>query len=106
MTDQQIIIVPSIVNTTITSVKIRIENIVLYESVSICVMLMADTSVYSVQTINISGEDYKKWADDDTYIEKFVLNALGFTMGTIPSFRYTGYITPKAEASIIKDLTN
>ena len=81
MNDQQVIIVPSIitVNKTITIVTISIQNIVLYESVSCRAILMSDTDIYSVQTINITGEDYKKWGNDDTYIENFVLNTLGFT---------------------------
>jgi len=81
MNDQQVTIVPSVVtvNRTITSVKISIQSMVLYESVTCRAILMAGNDIYSVQNVVISGEDYKNWGNDDTYIENFVLNVLGFT---------------------------
>lgn len=52
----------------------------LYKSVSFTVFLTFQGKQVSSKQITISGEDYKNWGNDDSYLINFVAKQLGFTL--------------------------
>jgi hypothetical protein len=64
----------------ITSVQIRVMNLVLFTSVSINAMLMGNNNKFiDVKQYTLTGDDYTNWSNDDTYIVNYVLAQLGLT---------------------------
>jgi len=63
---------------TVTSFSVNVNNIVLFQSATLNVRLFDENNNYiSTQLINISGEDYTNWGNDDTYIANYVAQNLG-----------------------------
>ena len=64
----------------ITSVQIRVMNLVLFTSVSINAMLMDNNNKFiDAKQYTLTGDDYTNWSNDDTYIVNYVLAQLGLT---------------------------
>jgi hypothetical protein len=65
----------------ITSVTVNVVQINLNQSATISVTLFTDTGKAAMNTLlNMSGSDYTKWGNDDTYINKFVGSQLNITI--------------------------
>ena len=77
---------PVVTTKTITTFKFDRIEISLFKSAIITVILFDSTgSLLDVKFVNITGEDYSKWSDDDTYIVEFVKKSLGFSSVGQPS---------------------
>ena len=77
---------PVVTTKTITCFKIDRIEISLFKSAIITVILLDSTgSLLDVKFVNITGEDYSKWSDDDTYVVEFVKQSLGFSDVAKPS---------------------
>jgi len=64
---------------------IRVQQVTLFESCSVAVNTYdINNNLLNVQMVNISGEAYKAWASDDTYITSYVAQQLGFTIAPAP----------------------
>jgi hypothetical protein len=72
--DTEIPVYPNIKKTvTICKAKIRILEMVMFESVRVAVYLMDDRDIVVESTqYLIQGDEYKSWADDDKYIVNLV----------------------------------
>ena len=64
---------------TITSIQLRVMNVVLFNSVNINVTLFSNNDFVDSKTYLLEGEDYANWSNDDTYIVNYVLTQLGLT---------------------------
>ena len=76
-------IVPAdVVIKSITSFTVNVNNIVLFTSASIMVGLWdnKNTSPVSVKYIEISGQEYLQWNNNDEYIVNLVAEKMGFTL--------------------------
>ena len=64
----------------VTNLQIRVQNLVLFTSVTINVILMgANNEFIDSVSYTLSGTDYTSWNNDDTYIVDYVLTQLGLT---------------------------
>jgi hypothetical protein len=54
--------------------------ITLNSSVSFNVFVLSNNNVVYTRRITLSGDDYKNWGNDDTYLVNYVANQLGFTV--------------------------
>ena len=65
---------------------IRVQQVTLFESCSVAVNTYdINNNLLNVQMVNITGEAYKAWASDDTYITSYVAQQLGFTIAPAPT---------------------
>ena len=64
---------------TINNIKIHVNQIVLFNSISICVRLFHDNTLIENKMLEISGTDYTNWGNDDNYIVNIVLTKLGLS---------------------------
>jgi hypothetical protein len=65
----------------LTSVTINVVQVDLNQSAVISVTLFTDTGKAATNTLlTMSGSDYTKWGNDDTYINKFVSAQLNITI--------------------------
>ena len=61
-----------------TSMSLKVVQFVLFTSVIVHATLFDDDKVIVLSTnIEISGDDYLSWANDDTYIYNYVATKLG-----------------------------
>ena len=63
----------------INNIQIYVNQLVLFNSISICVRLFHDNILIENQMLDISGTDYTNWGNDDNYIVDFVLTNLGLS---------------------------
>ena len=63
----------------ITSIHIRVMNVVLFKSVNVNVTLFSNNDFVDSKSFLLEGADYTSWGNDDTYIVNYVLNKLGLT---------------------------
>ena len=73
----------------INNIKIRTNCLSLFNSISLGVSLFADNALVENKTIDVTGEDYNNWGNDDQYIVNFVLNKLGLTPAQASNIRVT-----------------
>ena len=73
----------------INNIKIRTNRLSLFNSISLGVSLFADNALVENKTIDVTGEDYNNWGNDDQYIVNFVLNKLGLTPAQVSNIRVT-----------------
>lgn len=81
-------IVPAdVVVNLVTSFTIQINNVVLFNSASLIIFLYNNDSDNSIgrREINISGQDYLDWNNNDQYIINLVAKKLGFTLLNLPT---------------------
>ena len=71
----------------INNIKIRVNRIILFKSISLSVSLLENESLVENKYIEVSGEDYTNWGNDDQYIVNFVLTKLGLTPAQIASMK-------------------
>jgi hypothetical protein len=64
----------------ITSFTVSIYQVVLFVKARLTVALYDNGTFISVKDIDIEGEDYLQWPQDDNYIINYVCNKLGFTL--------------------------
>ena len=81
--DKVVQIVPfeQVKTTVVTSMTVRVMRVELFKSATLHVSLLdeAGRSIDS-KVVEISGDDYKQWGGDDTFIYQYISNKLGFTM--------------------------
>ena len=64
----------------VTNIQIRVQNLVLFTSVTVNVILMgANNEFIDSVSYTLSGTEYTNWNNDDTYIVDYVLTQLGLT---------------------------
>jgi len=83
MNNNSINIVPQAQTTvkTISSFSIDVINIKLFQSAILNVILYDENKNYiSSQSVEINGDDYKKWGNDDSYISNFIAQKLGLQL--------------------------
>ena len=67
----------------INNIKIHINQIVLFTSLSLSVRFYQDTTLVENRILTLTGTDYTDWGNDDNYIINFVLNTYGLTQVTV-----------------------
>ena len=85
----------SIVTTDIVSkINIKVMRVELFTSATLYVSLTTDTGkAIKSEVIEISGDDYKNWSNDDSFLYSFAAQKLGYTVQTT-----TTTSTPDASA--------
>jgi hypothetical protein len=64
----------------VTNIQIRVQNLVLFTSVTVNVILMGENNEFiDSVSYTLAGTDYTSWNNDDTYIVDYVLTQLGLT---------------------------
>ena len=63
----------------VNNIKIKIMNIDLFKSITICVSLLTNNKNVDNKILKISGEEYTNWGNDDNYIIDLVLTKLGLS---------------------------
>jgi hypothetical protein len=63
----------------INNIKIKVNRLVLFTSVSLCVNLLHNNTLIDNKFFTLSGTDYTNWMNDDTYIVTYVLTQLNLT---------------------------
>ena len=66
----------------ITSFTVNVYQVVLFVKARLSIAFYNNGTFISVKDIDIEGEDYLKWPQDDNYIINYVCNKLGFTLKT------------------------
>lgn len=67
--------------TLITSMTVRVMRFDLFKGASLYVSLLDENgNGVDSQMVEISGDDYKNWGGDDTFIYNYIAKKLGFTM--------------------------
>ena len=74
---------PYIQTNVINNIKININRLVLFTSVSLTVNLFNNNNLIDNKFFTLSGTDYTNWSNDDTYIVTYVLNELNLTNARI-----------------------
>jgi hypothetical protein len=64
---------------TITSIQVRVMNVVLFKNVNINVVLYSNNDFVDSKSYLLEGTDYANWSNDDTYIVNYALTQLGLT---------------------------
>jgi hypothetical protein len=64
---------------TINKVLIRIMNVDLFNSITVCATLFENTTLVDNKVFKIEGTEYSNWGTDDTYIVDLILSKLGMT---------------------------
>ena len=64
---------------TINKVLIRIMNVDLFNSITVCASLFENTTLVDNKVFKIEGTEYSSWGTDDNYIVNLVLSKLGMT---------------------------
>jgi len=65
----------------ITSFKIRVEDIQLYQSVTLMVYFYGESgNQLKAERVILQGNDYNSWSNDDSYIIQFVAHKFNLTL--------------------------
>ena len=65
----------------ITSFKVEINNLILFTSANFRILLYnAEGNVVNIVFVDMIGDDYTKWSNNDEYVYQFVAEKLGFTL--------------------------
>ena len=70
---------PYVRTNTITNINIRIISIELFTRLTICVSLFDNNQLVDNVNLQITGEEYSNWGNDDQYIVDLVLSKLGMS---------------------------
>jgi hypothetical protein len=65
---------------TITSFRVEIRELILFTSAKLRVVLCNEEQIINYEFIDMLGDDYTRWSDDDEYVYNFVAEKLGFTL--------------------------
>jgi hypothetical protein len=63
----------------INNIKIKIMNIDLFKSITLCVSLLNNNKNVENKIIKITDAEYTNWGNDDNYIVNLVLTKLGLS---------------------------
>jgi hypothetical protein len=64
---------------TINNIIIRIMNVDLFNSITVCASLFENTTLVDNKVFKIEGEEYSNWGNDDNYIVDLILTKLGMS---------------------------
>ncbi len=64
--------------TKITGVQVRVINLELFKQVTVAVHLFSYDVMVDTQIVEISGDDYTQWTNDDQTLVNIVIQKLGF----------------------------
>jgi hypothetical protein len=81
-------IVPhEIVSTEVaTRINIRVMRVELFVQVDLQVTVISSNGKpIRSQLVNLTGDDYKAWSNDDSYLYTYVANKLGYTIAPAPA---------------------
>jgi hypothetical protein len=70
---------PYIKTNIINNIKINVNIMILFQSVSLIVNLFHNKQLIDNAYLELTGDDYTNWGNDDQYIIDYVLNKLNFT---------------------------
>lgn len=75
-------IVPCDMITTVklTGFTFDVKNFIPNTSIEFRVVLYSDTVPKKIELIELTGDDYKMWSNDDKYVIKYIANKLGLTL--------------------------
>lgn len=82
-TDTNVIIQPAqeVTTVTVASFKINVMSLELFKGAHLSIALFnSEMNVIGIKYIDIMGEDYEQWNNDDNYVINFVANKLGFVI--------------------------
>jgi hypothetical protein len=68
-----------VLTNVINNIKIKVNKLVLFKSVSLCVNLLNDNKLIDNKFFELTGTEYTNWMNDDTYIVTYVLTQLNLT---------------------------
>jgi len=68
-----------VITNVINNIKIRVNRLVLFTSVSVCVNLLNNNSLIDNKFFTLAGTDYTNWMNDDNYIVDYVLTQLNLS---------------------------
>jgi len=74
---------PYVRTNIINNIKITVNRIVLFKSVSISVNLLEDNKLIENKFYDIKGDDYTAWGNDDNYIVNYVLGKLNMSRSNV-----------------------
>jgi hypothetical protein len=66
----------------INNIQINILKIELFVGITLSVNLLSNNKIIDSKIMNITGDEYNNWANDDTYIINLVLSKLNLTRKT------------------------
>ena len=66
-------------SSVVNNIKIKIMNVDLFKSITICVSLLTNNKNVDNKILKITGEEYNNWGNDDNYIINLVLTKLGLS---------------------------
>ena len=73
---------------TAQTVELRVTELIINSSVSVNVLIKdRNDSIFQVQNVTLSGEEYNNWGNSDTYLVNTVLSKLGLT--PVDTTKYT-----------------
>jgi hypothetical protein len=65
----------------ITRIKVDVIRVEIFTSASIYVSLTTDTGKQvKSQCLELTGDDYKNWSNDDNYLYTYAANKMGYTI--------------------------
>jgi hypothetical protein len=65
----------------ITSFKVEIRELILFTSAKLRVLLCNEQGdVINYAFVDMQGDDYTRWSDNDEYVYQFVAEQLGYTL--------------------------
>ena len=68
---------------TVSGIKIRILRIEIFSSATLMVEILNQSgNAIKHEMIEVGGDDYKNWSNDDNYLYDFVANKLGYNIIT------------------------
>jgi hypothetical protein len=66
----------------INNIQINILKIELFVGITLSVNLLSNNKIIDSKIMNITGDEYNNWANDDTYIINLVLSKLNLSRKT------------------------
>ena len=66
----------------INNIQINILKIDLFKGISLTVNLLSNNKIIDTKIMNITGDEYTNWGNDDNYIINLVLSKLNLTKKT------------------------
>ena len=87
--------------TTVSGMTVRVMRVELFKSATLHVSLLdANGNGFDSKVVEINGDDYKMWGDDDTFIYGFVARKLGFSMPDVDPPTPALALAPVVEAPV------
>jgi hypothetical protein len=74
---------PFIKTNIINNIKISVNRLLLFKSVSIYVNLLENNKLIENKYYELTGDEYTAWGNDDNYIINYVLDKLDMTPASV-----------------------